>query len=133
MSFDIRWNHSPGQILGRIFDEATMTFVHTRIKAYCSDYVPATTAEALTDSAIPTPEYLLYPGPYAHFQWEGKVFVDERGSTYAKQNHSKHPTNKDLEYSPDVHPLATSHWEAAAMAAHKGDLCENITNYLKGK
>lgn len=133
MSFDIKWNRTPQQIADRIFDDATMTFVHTRLKAYCSDYVPATTAEALADSAIPTPEYLLYLGPYAHFQWEGKVFVDDRGSTYAKRNHSKHPTSKDLEYSPDVHPLATSHWEVAAMAAHKGDLCEDTTEYLKRK
>lgn len=132
MSFDIRWNHSPGQILGRIFDEETMTFVHTRLHAYCSDYVPMDSG-TLDQTVDITPEYVHYKSPYAHFQWEGKLFVDDRGSSYAKRNHSKHATSRDLQYSTDKHPLATSHWEVAAMAAHKGDLCEDITNYLKGK
>lgn len=132
MSLDIHWNHSPGQILGRIFDEATMTFVHTRLQAYCSDYVPMESG-MLDQNVDITPEYVHYRSPYAHFQWEGKVFVDDRGSTYAKRNHSKHATSQDLQYSTDKHPLATSHWEVAAMAAHKGDLCEDITNYLKRK
>ena len=35
--------------------------------------------------------------------------------------------------SQDKHPLATSHWEVAAMAAHKGDLCRDIENYLRKK
>lgn len=131
MSVEIKWNRSPQQIADRIFDDAAMTYAHTRLKAYCSEYVPATTAEALADSAVPTPEYLLYPGPYAHYQWAGKLFLDERGSSWAKKGHSKYPTSKDLEYSPDVHPLATSHWEVAAMAAHKGDLCRDIEAYLR--
>lgn len=132
MSFSIHWNRPPEQILGRIFDDATMTFVHTRLHAYCSDYVPMDSG-ALDQTVDVTPEYVHYKSPYAHFQWEGKVFVDDRGSTYAKRNHSKHQTSTDLQYSTDKHPLATSHWEVAAMAAHKGDLCEDITNYLKRK
>ena len=131
MSLEIKWNRTPQQIAGRIFDDETMTYVHTRLKAYCSEYVPATTAEALADSAVPTSEYLLYPGPYAHYQWAGKLFLDERGSSWAKKGHSKHPTNTPLHHSTDHHPLATSHWEVAAMAAHKGDLCRDIEAYLR--
>lgn len=132
MSLEIKWNRTPQQIAGRIFDDETMTYVHTRLHAYCSDYVPMDSG-ALDQTVDITPEYVHYKSPYAHFQWEGLVFVDERGSTYALPNHSKHPTNTPLHYSTDHHPLATSHWEVAAMAAHKGDLCLEIENYLKRK
>lgn len=132
MSLEIKWNRTPQQIAGRIFDDATMTYVHTRLHAYCSDYVPMDSG-ALDQTVDITPEYVHYKSPYAHFQWEGLVFVDERGSTYALPNHSKHATTTLLQYSDDKHPLATSHWEVAAMAAHKGDLCRGIENYLKRK
>ena len=107
-----------------------MTYTHTRLHAYCSDYVPMDSG-ALDQTVDITPEYVHYKSPYAHFQWEGVVFVDERGSTYALPNHSKHPTNTPLHHSTDHHPLATSHWEVAAMAAHKGDLCRDIEAYLR--
>lgn len=132
MSLEIKWNRTPQQISKRIFDDSTMTYIHTRLHAYCSGYVPMDSG-MLDQTVDITPECVHYKSPYAHFQWEGKVFVDDRGSTYAKRNHSKHATSQDLQYSTDKHPLATSHWEVAAMAAHKGDLCEDITNYLKRK
>ncbi len=130
MSIEIRWNRSPQQILDRIFDDAARTYAHTRLHAYCSDYVPMDSG-MLDQTVDITPEYVHYKSPYAHFQWEGVVFVDERGSTYALPNHSKYPTSTHLHYSTDRHPLATSHWEAAAMAAHKGDLCKDIEAYLR--
>lgn len=116
----------------RIFGDGTMTYAHTRLHAYCSPYVPMDSGHL--DQAVDiTPEFVRYRSPYAHFQWAGKVFVDDRGSTYALPSHSKHPTNKDLKYSEDYHPLATSHWEEAAMAAHKEDLIKDIEDYLKRK
>lgn len=132
MSIEIKWNRTPQQMAERIFDDATMTFVHTRLHAYCSDYVPMDSG--ILDSTVDiTSEYVHYKSPYSHFQWEGKVFVDDRGSAYAKRNHSKHAAGQDLQYGTDKHPLATSHWEVAAMAAHKRDLCDDITEYLKRK
>lgn len=130
MSVEIKWNRSPQQIADRIFDDAAMTYAHTRLHAYCSDYVPMDSG-MLDQTVDITPEYVHYKSPYAHFQWEGVVFVDERGSTYALPNHSKHPTNTPLHHSTDHHALATSHWEVAAMAAHKGDLCRDIEAYLR--
>lgn len=132
MSLEIRWNRTPRQILDRIFDDATMTYVHTRLHAYCSDYVPMD-AGWLDDDVEIYPEYIHYKAPYTHFQWEGLLFLDERGSSYALPNHSKHGTSTPLHYSTDHHPLATSHWEVAAMAAHRGDLCKDIEAYLRRK
>lgn len=130
MSLEIKWNRTPQQILNRIFDAQTMTYVHDRLHAYCSDYVPMDSGTLDQDVDI-KPEYVHYKSPYAHFQWEGVVFVDDRGSTYARRNHSKHATSTPLHYSQDYHPLATSHWEQATMAAHKDDLCKDIEDFLK--
>lgn len=147
MSIEIRWNRSPQQILDRILDDAAMTYAHTRLKAYCSQYVPMDSG-ILDRSARPTPEYLEYPGPYAHYQWMGEVYgpnipIYEDGVFAGFVSPpKKHPTGRKLQYNrgPDgkrresvYHPLATSHWEVAAMAAHKGDLCRDIENYLKRK
>lgn len=116
----------------RIFGEGTMTYVHTRLHAYMSPYVPMDSG-MLDQTVDITPEYVHYKSPYSHFQWEGKVFVDDRGSTWARRSESKHATSKDLHYSKDQHPLATSHWEEAAMVAKKDDLCRDITDYLRRK
>lgn len=132
MRFEIKWNRTPQQIAERIFDKATMTYVHTRLHAYCSDYVPMDSG-MLDQTVDIKPEYVHYKSPYAHFQWEGLLFLDERGSSYALPNHSKHATTTPLHHSIDHHPLATSHWEAAAMAAHKEDLCKDIEAYLRKK
>lgn len=133
MSFNIIWHRSPRQILDRIFDDQTMTYVHTRLRDYCSDYVPATEAEMLAGNVDVTAECVHYMQPYAHYQWEGILFLDERGSSWALPNHSKHPTDRSLDHKKGTHHLATSHWEVAAMAAHKGDLCRDTEAYLKRK
>ena len=142
MSVEIKWNRSPQQIADRIFDDAAMTYTHTRLHAYCSDYVPMDSG-ALDQTVDITPECVHYKQPYARRQWEGK------GIKYSTDKHplatshwvlegfisppTKHPTGKELHHSQDKHPLATSHWEVAAMAAHKGDLCRDIENYLRKK
>lgn len=129
---EIKWNKSPKEILGRIFDDETMTYVHTRLHAYMSPYVPMDSG--MMDQTVDIkPEYDHYKSPYSHFQWEGKVFVDDRGSTYARRSESKHATSKDLNYSKDKHPLATAHWEQAAIAAKGDELCKDITDYLRRK
>lgn len=108
MSVEIKWNQTPQQITDRFFDGAIMTFVHTRIKDSGSKCVPVDSG-MLGQTVDITPKCAHYKSPYAHFRWEGKVFVDDRGSAYAKKNHSKHATSKDLQHrqAPPCHlPLA---------------------------
>lgn len=129
---EIKWNRTPKQILGRIFDDETMTYVHTRLHAYMSPFVPMDSG-ALDQTVDITPECVHYKSPYAHFQWNGKVFVDDRGSTWARRSESKHQINKDLQYSKDQHPLASSHWEKAMMTSKGDEFCKDITDYLRKK
>ena len=77
--------YSPGQTVKRIFNKDVMKYAHTRLHAYCSPYVPMDSG-TLDQKVNITEEYVHYKPPYAHFQWAGKVFVDDRGSTYAKRS-----------------------------------------------
>lgn len=129
---EIKWNRTPKQIMGRIFDDDARLYIHTRLHAFCSPYVPMDSG-VMDQTVEITPESVHYKSPYAHFQWNGKVFVDKRGSPWAPRSESKHETNRDLQYSHDKHPLATSHWEKAMMTA-KGDVfCKDIEAYLRRK
>lgn len=124
--------YSPGQTVKRIFNKDVMKYAHTRLHAYCSPYVPMDSG-TLDQKVNITEEYVHYKSPYAHFQWAGKVFVDDRGSAYAKRSTSKHPTSRKLKYSTDKHPLATSHWEQAMAVAKGEQLASDIEDYIKRK
>ncbi len=124
--------YSPGQTVKRIFNKDVMKYAHTRLHAYCSPYVPMDSG-TLDQKVNITEEYVHYKSPYAHFQWAGKVFVDDRGSTYAKRSTSKHPTSRKLKYSTDKHLLATSHWEQAMAVAKGEQLAADIEDYIKRK
>lgn len=124
--------YSPGQTVKRIFNKDVMKYAHTRLHAYCSPYVPMDSG-TLDQKVNITEEYVHYKSPDAHFQWAGKVFVDDRGSTYAKRSTSKHPTSRKLKYSTDKHPLATSHWEQAMAVAKGEQLAADIEDYIKRK
>lgn len=123
---------NPNKTAKRIFSDDVRKYANTRLYAYCSPYVPMDSG-MLDQNVNITPEYVHYKSPYAHFQWEGEVFVDDRGSTYAKRSTSKHATGRNLQYSTDKHPLATSHWEQAAAAAKVKQLAEDVEEYIKRK
>lgn len=83
-----------------------------------------------------------YLSPYAHYQWEGVLYVDPKtekgaftngeGLFWSRPKVTKIPSDRKLEYSDFRHPLATSHWDTAMMAARKEDLTKKFEEYLKG-
>lgn len=76
-------------------------------------------------------DYFEYTMPYAHYIWEGKLYLAPNGSSWAKKGETKQPSGKDLEYSTDVNPWATSHWEKA-MARQDGQrLADDISDYIR--
>lgn len=138
MSFEIKWNRTPHQIAERIFDKATMTFVHKTLFDYCTPYVPMDSG-ILSQTVDITPEYVHYMQPYAHYQWAGEVYgpnipIHKDGVLDGFISPpKKKPTGKKLQYSKEPHHLATSHWEKAMMVAKGDKFCETIENYLKRK
>lgn len=76
---------------------------------------------------------LVYNGPYARFQYYGKVMVDERGSTYARPGGKKHVINKDLVYTKDRHPNATSFWYKKAKERYKDKWVKLVKDVVKNE
>lgn len=74
---------------------------------------------------------LVYNGPYARFQYYGKVMVDERGSAYARPGGKKHVINKDLVYTKDRHPNATSFWYKKAKERYKDKWVKLVKDVVK--
>lgn len=74
---------------------------------------------------------LVYNGPYARFQYYGKVMVDERGSTYARPGGKKHVINKDLVYTKDRHPNATSFWYKKAKERYQDKWVKLVKDVVK--
>ena len=63
---------------------------------------------------------VIYPGPYAHYQYYGEiygpnipVFEDDSGVPtryFSPPGQKKHPTGRDLQHATDVNPLAGPFW-----------------------
>lgn len=59
---------------------------------------------------------VVFPGPYARFQYGGVVMVDpDTGSPWTREGRTKVTTNRKLTYSQ---PQATDHWFDTAKARH---------------
>lgn len=75
---------------------------------------------------------VVYPGPYAHYQYYGEVygpnipvFDDDSGEPtrfFSPPGQKKHPTGRQLEYKTDVNPLAGSFWFERMKADHLEDI-----------
>lgn len=137
---EIKWNKSPQQILSRVFDDETMTYVHDRLHIYMSEFVPMDSGD-LDQTVDIKPDCVHYKSPYAHYQWEGEVYgpnypLYEGGvlsGFWSPKGEDKHPTGRKLQYSKDQHPLASSHWEKAMMVSKGDEFCKDITDYLRKK
>ena len=118
-----------------LIDDNFKIFAHKTLGDLCEPYVPMLTG-VLDQSREATPEYLRYPGPYAHYQYEARLMVDPvTGSAWARKNVRKvykEPTQL-LVHSSYLHPLATRHWDKVAMETGREKLIQTLTDYLKRK
>jgi len=83
-------------------------------------YMPMITGQFIDLSIAASTELfkygeLLYPTVYAHFLWQGIVFVDpETGSAWARAGVTKIPIGRELIFNKESNPLATAQWVIAA-------------------
>lgn len=90
---------------------------------------------AVTDVGSGT---VVYPGPYAHYQYYGEVygpnipiFDDDTGEPsgwFSPPGREKHPTGRDLQYKTDMNPLAGSFWHERMKADHIDDIVQEARN-----
>lgn len=108
--------------LGRRMAHASERATHAMAIQMAKDtepYVPAMT-KSLSNRTRVEGNTIIYPGPYAHYLYKGKLFVDPRTrSAWAPYGATKVITGKDLNISQAVHSKAQSHWFEASKAQNK--------------
>lgn len=73
---------------------------------------------------------VVFPGPYARFQWGGLVMVDpETGSPWARKGVKKVLTDRPLTYGD---PNATDHWTDEAWARDGDAILRKVAEILEG-
>jgi len=81
-------------------------------------YVPAKSKDLVDDTKVKEDE-IIYPGPYAHYLYVGKLRVDpDTGSPWAPKGATKvlDPGGRDLDIKKSVHSKAQAHWFEASKA-----------------
>lgn len=73
-----------------------------------------------------------YLSPYAHYQYAGILCVSSKTGSSWSRGEYKVPTDRHLEYNKFRHPLATSEWDKAMMAARGDDLVQAYQKYING-
>ncbi len=73
-------------------------------------------------------DYIDYISPYAHYQYEGILYIDsDTGSSYAKKGHKKIPTSTKLK--PHT-PNTGSHWDKRMMSVRGKELMKELQGYV---
>lgn len=116
-------------VKNRHFDRAEK-YMAQRVKAYCDPYVPMQSGH-LKNSAEVGANYVKYLGPYARFQYGGRVMVGIRsGSPWARRGEKKVLTNRSLSYHGGGQ--RGSKWDKRMMAQRGGELRRDVANFVGG-
>ena len=133
-----RFNLESGGKVQQVIDKSVID--------HCQPYCPMDSG-TLAKSAYGATQIgsgkVVYPGPYAHYQYYGEVYgpnipVFEDGSDtptrfFSPPGKKKHPTGRELQYKTDVNPLAGSFWFERMKADHLQDIIQEATDAAKGK
>lgn len=125
---------------------AVQQAINASVIRYNIPYVPMDTgwlAESAWAATDLTSEEVIYPGPYAHYQYYGEVygpnipiFEDDTGiptGFFSRPGEAKVPTGRALQYNTDVNPLAGAFWFERMKADHLDDIIEEAKNVALGK
>ena len=92
----------------RIFTKDVLYYANSRVQAYSDPYVPMDTGMLAQDVTI-TDEAVIY-----------------------NRNYAKKPYNgENLNFSKDLHPLATAKWDRAMAVAKGQQIADDIQNYIE--
>lgn len=90
----------------------------------------------MVDMVEVTPEHIKYPGPYAHYMYEGEIYgpniplFDAEGNVIgwrSPKGKKKHPTGRYFDYTS---PTATMHWDEAALTDHRDEIEKEIRRII---
>ena len=95
-------------------------------------YMPVRSGVLANDlKKIKSPTEILVEGPYAHFQYNGLVWIyPPTGSTYAPKDAMKEETSRPLRYDHSKNPEAGPHWDRRLMAAEGEAIAADVQAYV---
>lgn len=103
-------------------------------------YTPRRTGRLIRNVAY-MPHAIHYKEPYAHYMYEGKVYVDPQTGASgfltdkgwrSRRNIRKIPTARSFSYNKTQSPYATDHWDiVAARSGQRDKLYRTINNALQ--
>lgn len=136
MKMDFHWNHPVSQIAyERSGGDQGRLFLANESKRLMDPYVPARNlvlAQNVRTYVRNQHGYVHYTSPYAHYQYEGILYVSSRtGSAWASMGEHKIKTGRKLTQDKSRHPLATSHWDKAMLTARRDDLVQSYQRWIK--
>lgn len=99
-------------------------FIAEDVERLCQPYVPMSAGSGvhMVNSTIITDDSIIYPGPYAHYQYVGEVM----GGTAPK-----HYTGDLIKYNDG--PIRGRAWEKRMLADREKDLENDIKAFIKGR
>ena len=106
------------------------------VERKCQPYVPMAAASSvhMVNNARVTDDSIIYPGPYAHYQYVGLVmgpnYTDGKGRFWSGEA-PKQYTGKELQYHGG--PMRGKQWDKRMMADHGKEVEQDFENYLKGR
>jgi len=76
---------------------------------------------------------VFYPGPYAHYQYIGRLMVDaETGSAWGRKDYRKVYAEPPVELEHDGAPLRGPYWDKRMWADRKNAIMDSIANAAGG-
>ena len=92
------------------------------VERLCQPYVPMSAGSGahMVNAARVTDEAIIYPGPYAHYQYVGEVMAGRA---------PKHYTGQAINYHGA--PMRGKQWDKRMMADKGKEVEKNFENYLR--
>lgn len=127
MKLDYEVNINTAKILkkyGLGGSKEAQRFLAEDVERKCQPYVPmsAVSGAHMVNAARVTDDSILYPGPYAHYQYVGEVMAGRA---------PKHYTGQDINYHDG--PMRGKQWDKRMMADRGKEVEQDFENYLKGR
>lgn len=137
MSVKVKVNINTAKILksrGLGTSNEARIYLASQVKNFCDPYVPMQTG-TLKNSAVIAGDgsSITYQGPYAHYQYEGKVYGPNytNGERFWSGKAPKAPTGEKLTYNGG--PMRGPQWDKRMLADKSKDLERSMDAYIKQK
>lgn len=127
------------RILNKVENDAFGKYLANEWWKLMAPYTPRREGNLLETVEI-RPFAIKYKSPYAHYMYNGVVYVDPITKVAgfmtdegwkSRKNVEKIPSNRSINYTKGRSPYATDHWDLAAeQAGQKDKLIRSANNYL---